>query len=255
MSDNNSSTNEVAQKLFAGLQNFAPGAIEAINKTVGGTTQAQLGAEAGVSKGYNDLYNQNQLAAAQTEANVVNGPGQELVGAADRYQRELDPEFYKQRGMMSDALTRYLSSYDPNSLSPTELAQISRGINATTGPVTPSAMNTIKNAQIFGDAGTKRWQNFGDAITKAAQAIPALKSGLTGFNIATTRGQDSGARSAVNNSLGANFGFSTSALGNIAGVQNQARSQQISDWQKGLMASQMLGNVVGAAGSAAKIGA
>lgn len=255
MSDDPPSLGKQTEKIFNILKTQAPGAIEAIAKTLTPMVQQQVAAEQAVAPEYQELYKQNQLAAAGTEADVVEGPGQRLVSAADKYQQQLDPEFYKSRGLVSDALGTYLGAYSPTELSPTELAQISRGINATTGPVTPSAMNTIRNAQVFGDAGTKRWQNFGDAVTRAASVIPSLKSGLTGFDIATYRGTDTGARNAVQSSLAPSFGFATSALGDITGTNAQREAKKTTLLQDILMGTQAFANVGSGIGGMMKMGA
>lgn len=194
--------------MFQALQKYAPDAISSINKQTPETAASQLASEKAVAPGYSEL-------------------AQGLVSDADKYQRQLDPEFYAARAQVGKALEKYLGSYDPTSLTPTEEAQIARGIGATGGNLMPSQMNTIRNAQTFGSAGTQRWKNFGEAVTNAAQASQGLKSGLQGFQIG-----NNGARNAANNALNANFGFSTSALGDIAG-NTQARIQKAKDpWDK-----------------------
>src|SRR5579862_1252439 len=219
MGDNTPSVGDQTKQIFGSLIQNAPAAISAINNTLGGTAQSQLAAQQAVEPGYESLYNQNQQATAATQAGVVAGPaGQSLVSSADKYQQQLDPQYYAQRNAISDALTKYLSSYSPTQLTPTENAEIARGINATTGPITPSAQNTIKNAQTFGAAGTQRWQNFGNAITQAANALPQLRSGISGFNVASSTGSNPGAANATQNALGSNYGFSSTALGNISGA-------------------------------------
>lgn len=251
MGDAAPSTGSQARQILQSLQLYAPDAIKAISGTLGGTAQAQLAAQQGVEPGYENLYNQNQLAAANTEANVAEGPGQRLVTAADTYQKQLDPEYYKQRVAINDALNKYLGSYSPTELTPTEIASISRGINATTGPITPSATNTIKNAQVFGEAGTNRWKNFGDAVTKAASVLPTLRSGISGFNVATGRGQDTGAANATNNALSSNFGFSTSALGDITGAANAALAKRKSTLDQIVQGTEAFKNVASGVGSIA----
>lgn len=215
------------QNMFAALQKYAPEALTSINQGIPQTAGSQLQAQQSVAAGYDQL-------------------GQQNVTNADKYQRQVDPEFYKQQGAISDALGKYLGSYSPTELSPTELAQISRGINATTGPVTPSNMNTIKNAQVFGEAGTNRWKNFGDAVQRAAGVLPTLKSGINGFQVANTGAGATAANNASNNALQANFGFSTSALGDIAG-NTQAQIQKSKDYWDKLKAgspSALLGGII-----------
>jgi len=204
---------QATQDMFAELEKYAPEAIQALNSALPQTAQAQLSAQQAVQPGYDAL-------------------AQQEVTNADKYQQQLDPQFYAQRGNISGALDKYLSSYDPTQLTPTENAEISRGINATTGPLAPSAANTIKNAQVFGAAGTQRWKNFGEAVTNAANVLPALKSGISGFQVANAGTGATAANNAANQSLSSNFGFSTSALGDIAG-NTQAQIQKAKDaWDK-----------------------
>jgi hypothetical protein len=143
-------------------------------------------------------------------------------------QRTLDPEFYRQRAATSAALDKYLSSYAPDQLTGSELEQINRGISGRSAPMTASALNTVKNAQTFGDAATKRWQNFGNAVVQASSALPGLRSGMSGFEIATRRPLTSNsgeARLSTPQSIDAqaafntNFGFANNALNNIAASQ------------------------------------
>ncbi len=212
-------TGQVSGDIFDSLGRYAPQAIRAIAGELPGLANTELGIDQAMIDPYNELYRKGQLSSANTEADVVAGPGQRLVGSADTYQRQLDPEYYNSRGVISDSIGKYLGGYNPNALSPTEVSEISRGINATTGPTTPSSMNTVKNAQVFGKAGENRWQNFGDAITKASTALPGLKSGLNGFNIASSRGANP-LPSAARNAANTGFGFASGALSNISGVAN-----------------------------------
>lgn len=246
MGDSAPSTKQQTRDLLRYLAQYAPETIEAIYETVPGGAQAILGTEQAISPGYRELYRTGELASAGTEADVVEGPGARLVSAADKYQRELDPEYYRQRAALSEALDKYLGGYDPYRLSPTEEASIARGINAATGPMTPSNLNTVRNAQVFGDKGTERWKNFGDAISRASTALPGLQSGLKGFDIARTRGFDTGARDATNTAVGTNFGFTTSALGNVTSAANAALSKKKDIWDQILAGSQAFSNVVGA---------
>lgn len=206
---------------MAALEAYAPGAIRAISGVTGSTARDVASADAAVAPIYNQLYREGQLASADTEADIAEGPGQRLVSAADTAQRTLDPEFYSSRAVLGDAVKKYLD-YDPYRMSPTELAEISRGINATEGTMPSSALRTVHNAQTFGAAGTNRWKNFGEAITRASTAIPSLRSGLNGFAVATSRGQNpmgSGLGGAGGFASGQNFGFANNALGNISATQ------------------------------------
>lgn len=248
MGDEAPSTGSQARQILGALSQYAPDTIKALSGTLGGTAEAQLGAEQAVSPGYDQLFHDQEMAAAQTEADIANGPGMESVAAADKAQQMVDPEFYKTRGTVSEALNKYLTTYSPTEMSPTEIAQISRGINATTGPVTESNLNTVKNAGTFGAAGTERWKNFGDAVTKAAAVLPTLKSGINGFQTATQRGTNKAANTAAQNALNANFGFSSTALNNITGAANAALAKKKDAWDQamaGASAFQSVGQGIG----------
>lgn len=220
-----SSTGKVSGDIFESLRNYAPGAIRAINAVSPELAQTQLGIDQSMIGPYSELYKQGQLASSGTEADIAEGPGKRLVASADASQKALDPEYYAARGALGDSIGKYLGSYDPSHISPTELAEVSRGINATSGPSTPSNLSTAKNAMTFGSAGTQRWQNFGDAITRASSAIPTLKSGLAGFNISQSRGANPLPGNSSQAS-GTGFGFANNALSNIGQVANTGLSKE-----------------------------
>lgn len=245
--------------IMAALEKYAPGAIQAISQTIPGVASQVASGDAATAGTYNQLYNTGQLASANTEAQIASGPGMSLVASADKAQRTLDPEYYAQRALLNDSLTKYLTSYDPTKLTPTEEAQIARGVNATSGSITPSNMQTIRNAQTFGSAGTQRWQNFGDALTKAYGALPGLRSGLNGFNIATQRGANPGGTGTLgigSSALGNSFGFANNALGNITAMKTlqQQIDEANSPMNLALKSTSALGNIVGAAKGASGIG-
>lgn len=249
MGDSPQSETSSAKKLTNALAAFAPKAIQALTGQTGDTANSLLAAEQQVAPGYRELYGQDALAASQAEAAVAGGPGAELVGLADKYQRQLDPEYYAQRSVINEALNKYLGGYNPYELSETETAQLARGINATEGPGVPSNMKTIKNAQVFGDAGTKRWQNFGNAITQASTAIPALKSGISGFGTATSRGNITGAREAAQGAMNTNFGFGNNYLSQIGAAQQAKIAKQKDTMDMVVGGTQAFGNIMSGIGS------
>lgn len=212
---------------MAALAQYAPGAISALNKTAPETAATQASIDQSMQPIYNDLYNKGQIASSNTEADIAEGPGKRLVSAADAAQRSLDPEYYSTRATMGNAINSWLGSGSPTgALSPTEEAELSRGVAQTNGVGTPSALTTASNAMKFGQAATNKWQAFGDAITKASSAIPTLKSGVNGFDVSQTRGANP-LPSNSTNALGNNFGFANNALGNIS--SSQRTQEQIAD--------------------------
>lgn len=248
MGDSPPSSKQAARDALRYLAQYAPEAISAITKTTPEIAKTQADIDTSLRDQANELFRSGELAAAGTEADVVRGPGAELVSAADKYQRQLDPEFYANRAVVGDAVNKYLTSYDPNRLSDTDVAEISRGINATTGPIAPSAMNAIKNAQVFGNERTKRWQNFGEAVTRASSALGGLKSGLTGFDIARTR-KDNPMPNYSGNALNAGFGFASSALGDITGAQTAAMNKRKDTLDMVIGGTQAFSNILNGVGS------
>lgn len=219
------STDKSTRDLLNALRMYAPEALKAISGTTQGVANDQLAVDRSLVGPYNELYNQGQLGSSATEAAVVGGPsGQSLVSSADRYQKQLDPEFYKQRGQISSAIDKYLGSYDPTKLTGSEEAQIARGIGATGGNLTQSNLNTIRNAQTFGNAQTQRWKNFGEAVSNASNAAQGLKSGISGFNVASQRGANP--LVAGQNASDKAFGFANTVLGNTTQLANTSLGKE-----------------------------
>lgn len=242
------SVTESTRDMLVALAAYAPDAIKAIAATTPGTAQTALDVQRMTAPGYAELQNQitrdygpeaakigqelnrqNQLAATAAEADILEGPGQRLISGARQAQEAIDPEFYRSRATISDALNKYLTSYSPTELTDSEIEQINRGIASREGPMTPSALKTVRNAQTFGNALTNRWQNFGNAVVQASSALPGLKSGLTGFEIATRRPLLSNTGEArlssptpidATTALNTNFGFANTALNNIGQLAN-----------------------------------
>lgn len=267
---------EIARGELQALAQYAPAAIRAIVDTTPYTANVEQAVQAANAPKYAALQNQiyrdygpeanrigmqindaNQKAALQTEADLAGGPiGGGLVQSADRLQRQLDPEAYAGRAAVGSALEKYLSSYSPTEMTGSELEQINRGISGRQGPLAPSALNTIKNAGTFGQAATQRWQNFGNAVQQAGSVLPGLKSGLTGFEIATRRpltsntGDQRLSSPVANNATSAfntNFGFANNSLNAIAGPYSTAIGKGKSSLENAQMGASIFGSLLGGA--------
>lgn len=129
----------------------------------------------------------NQLAASQNEVDLVGGTGTELVAGADRLQRMLDPEFYKNRESVGAGIEKLFAGMDPNSLTDTERENVARGLARTQGATPTSTATTVENAMTFGNELTNKRNNFAAMLGQAAQAMPQTRSGIDGFNVATRR--------------------------------------------------------------------
>lgn len=204
MGDERQNVTESMGDILKAIERYYPGAIQAVNTTVGPTAQAQLAADKAVSPEYakinQDIYSQYgpqeaatnaqiqdimDKAASERELALAQDTGRELVGEADRAQRALDPEAYKARGEISNAITKYLGASDPT-LTEAENEAIRRGIGRTSfNP--QSAIDTAGAAQQFGEKFREKTALFGDAISRVAAAIPAMQSGISGFEVATRR--------------------------------------------------------------------
>ena len=134
-----------------------------------------------------ELSREEQLAAAQTEADILKGSGKESVTSALELQRQADPEYFKNReALLADIDKSFEQLGDPNQLSASESEGIARALGRTNSPVA-SPMQTISNAMTFGDAQAKRRAEYGSLVDRRINATPALKSGFDAGSFATRR--------------------------------------------------------------------
>jgi len=184
-----------------------PGVLQAISGQQLGVAKTQAEVDAAVSPLYAktqaDVYdtegrriNQigqeidtaNQLAASQREKQIAEGVGVDLVKAADNLNRILDPEFYKNRTEVSNAISRSLASQDPGRLSDAEAEAVSRGVARSGGRANPnSAFNTAANAMTFGQALQQKQALFNQTLAAASGALPTTRTGVNAFEVATRR--------------------------------------------------------------------
>lgn len=268
---------ESMRSILDSLAVYAPRAIQAISETTPATAQKELEVAQLTSPGYAALQNQiyrdygpeanrlgaefaraNTLAAVQAEADAAAGPGRSLVTQADELQRQLDPEYYADRKIVGDAISKYLGSYSPTELTGSEIAQINRGIAANEGPMTPSALRTVKNAQTFGDAATNRWKNFGEAVVGASSALPSLRSGISGFEVATRRPLTSNTgdsrlsspeMQSPTSAFNTNFGFANNILSEMGAHNRAAIAKSKSTLEKVQGGAQAAGGILAGVGA------
>jgi len=143
-----------------------------------------------------DQQRQQAMGQAQNDADILSGPGQDLVRANLEAQKLADPEFYKTRTGASDQLARLFGSLDdPNGgLGPTERAEIERSLardNYSRGNETPTSTSAVESAMKFGQAGAARkaskQQAVNAAVQTAGQIMPGLKSGVDVLQLTTGR--------------------------------------------------------------------
>lgn len=140
-----------------------------------------------ISKVGRELSREEQLAAAQTEADILKGPGQEAFRSSLALQKEADPEYYKNREvLMGDLDKAFTALGDPNQLSAGESEGIARALGRTNSPVS-SPMQTISNAMTFGERQAQRRAEHANLINLRNSVTPNLKSGMDAGAVATRR--------------------------------------------------------------------
>lgn len=197
---------EKMRDVLTSMQSYLPGVIEAISKEQMPVALKQAEADIAVSPKYAksqaDLYDTygrqinktgseietaNQLEASRREQEIANKYGTGLVETADKFQRMLDPEFYKTRETVSNAQNTLINSMDPTKLSATEREEVARGLGRM-GSVNPNdAQATVANASAFGGALANKQKGFADIVNNVASSLPATKSGMNAFEVATRR--------------------------------------------------------------------
>src|ERR1051326_3492575 len=197
----------------------------------------------------NEILNRNALAQANTENQVLTGPGTDLVKNAYGLSQVYDKPYYDTRAQAAGRMSDLLNSIDlSGKLSTTENNQIAQGLarqNVQSGTLNaPSASNAVSNAMQYGQAGYARKQqaisNLSDALSKASAFLPASKSGVDVFQVATGRpsqanpgaAQFTGVNTATSTGQQGGFGLAGSTLGNMTQsyIAQMQMNAQKKDW-------------------------
>lgn len=183
----------------------------------------------------NEIARTNAISQAETDKQVLEGPGKELISSALAAQRVADPEYFRTREAMAPALEKLIGSYDlTGGLSAGENAAMERSVNqgnAARGVATaPSNIATVQNAVQFGDATRRRQQEnqagLANALNVGTGFLPASRTGFDPFKVAT--GKTSGANTGENKFTGTQqvgadtMGMSTNMFNQIANTHNNA---------------------------------
>lgn len=199
-------TDESVEEVYQALQYYLPQVAEAIRGQYGPEGKAQLAAAQTEAPAYGELMSQlvdtigrklagtgrelsreEQIAAAETEADIAAGPGQRQAAAVDAAGKILDPEFYKQRESLSTNLDQAMKTFgDPSTLSPTEVAQTERALGRSAWNV-GSPTQTWVNASAFGDQAKARRAEFNNLINLKAAALPATRTGINPAGVTSNR--------------------------------------------------------------------
>jgi hypothetical protein len=229
--------NESTAEMFGAFQNAFPNILRIQNEGIVPSAEAQLKANQAVAPGLaalqaqlygaygpqmartaDQINAQSQEAQAKSDLGVVGGTGRKLVEEALTTQKLADPEFYKTRESTAGNLEKLFNSINlDGGLSAGENEAISRGLaqqNQSRGIAgNPSQTATVEGAMKFGGAQRAREAQAKDQLTMALQtanqALPAMKSGVDVFQVAT-------GRSSMPNAGDSKFTGVDTSLGNAA---------------------------------------
>lgn len=146
-----------------------------------------------------NINRQSALNQAETERQVISGPGRELVQGARDTAEIYDPEYFRSRATGESTLNNLSQQANQfagsEGISGSERAEIERSLNRDNfqrgTSQSGSQLQTVSNAIRFGEAGRNRdVQRMGalsNALSQTANLLPQLKSGVDVFQVATGR--------------------------------------------------------------------
>jgi len=191
---------ETTGEMLQAFTKYLPSLMQTINAQMLPNEQAQLAASKVISPEYSNLQadildtsgrrlneigssieRENALRAAQKEADVLRGPGRDVVEAGLDISKLADPEFFRTRENTSAAINSLLGG----ELTGGELSSIERGLNQQGGqPSINTGTNAIKAGLQYGNAAGDKLRQ---AIAQATAYLPASLSGVDPFLQATGR--------------------------------------------------------------------
>lgn len=236
---------EASQAQMAAFVQNLPQLLEAYRNEIAPTAEAQAGADVANAGKYaenqarlyemwapilaqvgREQYSADQLNAARTEADIARQYGSSLVGQADKFQRQLDPEFYRNRSEVAAGQRRLLGAMDPTQLSGSEREEVSRALGRQGFGANDDLLKATSDAMTFGSALQNKQSAYGAILNSVASSLPTLKSGITGFEVATRRPltSNSGQSQFIGTQMGLGNqgqGLAQGFLGNIGGYTGQ----------------------------------
>lgn len=164
-----------------------------------------------INKVGTDIQGQNQIAGVQNDTGAINAANKSgLVTGALDLQKQADPEYYANRALIANQQAQTAKNMGTGALTPTELEQITRGVNRTNVGMGTANIGSptaaIANAQTFGAAGTAKMNSISNALANTANSLGNFKSGFDPFQVAT-------GRSAFNNMGAQQFAGPSQGLG------------------------------------------
>lgn len=215
--------------------------LEAAQKVSPGYAQLGLGQlnQYGVpyTEAGNAISRANATGGAETNTALLEGAGGDSARAADKLNRELNPDYYSTRTLTGNSLKDLVNSINLNGLSGGERAEVERSLNqsntATGNLGLDNATNAVGNAMQFGNALNAKRTMLGNALTQATNFM--TNSQNTSFNPTTlalaptaTTGANPGltAFSPVKPTGDQAIGFGSSVLGGINATGNASLNAQ-----------------------------
>lgn len=183
--------------------------------------------------------------ASERELGLATGTGRDLVKAADELQRTVDPEFYALRENVAKGLQRFMGEVGPDATEG-ELEEARRGLGLVRSG---SAIDTLSNVLTFGNRRRQRALEFGSALGAVTAQLPAIRSNLPAFEIATRRqvgqtGQDR-VPTTVMGTGGDPSALYGPMMGAISPIYAEAQTKNKSTLDKVREVSDMIGSFIG----------
>lgn len=203
-----------------------------------------------------DEYWRDKMLNTATELDTLRGPGGELIDQAYAEAQRVDPEFYATRAAGGRRMADLLASFaDPSTITEenpfgyftgrlggAERFEIERAANRRDvgrGNLgTPSNLNAIENAMLFGQGVQRKRDALGQALSQVSAFLPSTRSGIDPMQVALSRPSTNPASAqfqmpgtgAATSMLGAGTGMYNTNAG-LAGqaMYNQARQPSTLD--------------------------
>ena len=131
-----------------------------------------------------EISRDNAMAQAQTDADVLQGPGMDLVRSGLEAAKIFDPEYFRLRESSEGKIQELMNG----SLTGGEREEISRALaqqdHAQGVANTPSNLNVVENAMQYGSMARNR---LAQGVALATGSLPAFRSNVDTFQQATGR--------------------------------------------------------------------
>lgn len=193
------STKDTIGALVQGL----PSLMQAINAQTGPSSKSDLSAATETSPGYAQLLqklfstyapelaktgsaidNQTRLAQAQTDSDILKGPGTEMATTTQALDKQLNPEYYNTRSTESGKIAELLNSINLNNANPEAERLVNQENQRSGNTGNTNATNTVSNALSFGNENAKRTATLSSAINAATQFLQPAQNN-NALNVAT----------------------------------------------------------------------